>query len=151
MGIKDKIKKLRALANDPAATPAEAKLAREKADALAKADPTLTSEAAVAPRWQQSPLRTSLVDDPAKAKANRNRVDARAQRKRAKRKQPRLEPGTDHCGYCGRKFRPNAEHRVYCSMRCAKKDRGRALRRIASARAALERSKRQRAQRWTQR
>jgi len=89
MDRRDKIQKLRDLAADRAATPAEAELAREKADALAKANPRIKPRRAPPPK-HPSLRRTSFAwmneeEYLAKAKANRERLAERAERIRQQR------------------------------------------------------------------
>jgi hypothetical protein len=89
MDGRDKIQKLRDLAADRAATPAEAKLAREKADALAKANPGTKSKRTPSPK-HPSLRRTTFAwmneeEYLAKAKANRERLAQRAERMRRQR------------------------------------------------------------------
>jgi hypothetical protein len=89
MDGRDKIQKLRDLAADRAATPAEAKLAREKADALAKANPGTKSKRAPSPK-HPSLRRTTVAwmneeEYLVKAKANRERLAKRAERIRRQR------------------------------------------------------------------
>jgi hypothetical protein len=68
MGLRDKIAKLRALANDSAATPAERKLAREKADELAKNNPDIEPQFKRANRVRANvgPAHAPFYDPPVK-------------------------------------------------------------------------------------
>jgi len=89
MDSRDKIQKLSDLAADRAATPAEAKLAREKADALAKVNPGTKPKRTPSPK-HPSLRRTTFAwmnEDEylAKAKANRERLAKRAERIRQQR------------------------------------------------------------------
>src|SRR5580704_4929015 len=89
MDPRDKIQKLRALAADRGATSAEAKLAREKADALMKANPGRKPKRTRSPQ-HPSLRRTSFAwmneeEYLAKAKANRERLAKRAERIRQQR------------------------------------------------------------------
>jgi hypothetical protein len=91
MDSRDKIQKLRDLAADRGATPAEAKLAREKADALAKANPGIKRKRTPPPK-HPSLRRTSFAwmneeEYLAKAKANRERLAKRAERIKRQREQ----------------------------------------------------------------
>ena len=89
MDGRNKIQKLRDLAADRGATPAEAKLAREKADTLAKANPGTKSKRTQSPK-HPSLRSTSFAgmneeEYLAKAKANRERLAKRAERIRQQR------------------------------------------------------------------